>query len=91
MPDEREDPMKRNHAEPEIVHVIKPFRLVDSESYERAYWRPDDRPLDPGYYVVTWPRRAEPGRFDERASFRGPFPARSAALAALGRGHPTHQ
>ena len=77
--------MVLHRVEPEIVHVIKPFRLVDSESYERVYWRPDDRPLELGYYVVSWPRRAEPGRFDERAAFRGPYRERSAALASLQR------
>ena len=77
--------MLRRCAEPEVVHVIKPFRLVDAESYERVYWRRDERALEPGYYVVSWPRRAELGRFDERAAFRGPFPARRAALEALER------
>ena len=64
----------------EIVRVIKPFRLIDAESYERAYWRRDGQPLPLGFYVVDWPARAQVGVFNEEARFRGPYPDRQAAL-----------
>lgn len=67
----------------EVVQVIGDCRLVDSESYERVYWRRDGLPLAHGYYVVSWPASASPKRFNEDASFRGPFPRREEAQAAL--------
>jgi len=67
----------------EVVQVIGDCRLVDSESYERVYWRRDGLPLARGYYVVSWPTSASPKRFNEDASFRGPFQGREDAQAAL--------
>jgi hypothetical protein len=73
------------YEEIEVVHVIKPFRLVDSESYERVYWRRDGVALAPGYYVVRWSHAATVHRFDEDTSFSGPYMQRSAAYAAAER------
>lgn len=67
----------------EVVQVIGDCRLVDSESYERVYWRRDGLPLARGYYVVSWPQSVSPKRFNEDASFRGPFQRRDDAQAAL--------
>jgi len=67
----------------EVVHVIKPFRLIDAESYEHVYWRRDGVALAPGYYVVSWPRRTRDHRFNENAAFRGPFRERAQARAQL--------
>lgn len=69
----------------ELVHVIKPFRLVDAESYERVYWRRDGVALASGYYVVRWPSRVANGVFNEDAIFRGPFRERADALDNLAR------
>ena len=69
----------------ELVHVIKPFRLVDSESYERVYWRRDGVALAFGYYVVSWPFGAAKRMFNEDAIFRGPFRERADALDNLER------
>lgn len=66
----------------EIVRVIKPFRLIDAESYERAYWRRDGQALALGFYIVDWPERAQPGVFNEEARFRGPYADRQAAAVA---------
>jgi hypothetical protein len=71
--------MLRMQEDLELVHVIRPFRLIDSESYEHVYWRRDGVALAPGYYVVSWPRRARDRRFNEDAEFRGPFRARAQA------------
>ncbi len=76
--------MERSYEDFEVVHVIKPFRLVDADSYERAYWRRDGVALALGYYVTHW---LEPGahRFDEETLFNGPYPDRRAAQDALER------
>lgn len=66
----------------EIVRVIKPFRLIDAESYERAYWRRDGQALAVGFYVVAWPNLARAGVFNEDARFRGPYADRQAAVDA---------
>jgi len=65
----------------EIVRVIREFKLVDAESYERRYWRRDGRPLPPGYYVVNWPDNVVVRKFDEHAVFYGPFLRRGDAQA----------
>ena len=57
----------------DIVCVIHGFKLVDCESYERQYRRCDNRPLLPGYYVVSWPENCRIRRFNEQASYYGPF------------------
>jgi len=75
--------MEPDYDEVELVHVIKPFRLVDAESYERAYWRRDGVALAAGYYVVSWPSRAAKRAFNEDAIFRGPFRERAEALDNL--------
>ena len=67
----------------EVVHVIREFRLVDAESYERVYWRRDGVPLARGYYVVSWPARARTRMFNEDARFRGPFRNRREAQLRL--------
>ena len=75
--------MEYAYQDLELVHVIKPFRLVDSESYERVYWRRDGVPLSPGYYVASWPARTTARKFNEEARFRGPFRERGAAQQSL--------
>lgn len=69
----------------EVVRVIKPFRLVDAESYERAYWRRDGVALPMGYYVARWPQETAVRRFDEDTLFSGPYRGRAAALDAAER------
>ncbi len=71
--------MQHEPHELELVRVIKPFRLVDAESYEHTYWRRDGVPLANGYYVVSWPVGDCAGRYDEGAEFRGPYRDRKAA------------
>lgn len=71
--------MQHEPHELELVRVIKPFRLVDAESYERQYWRADGVALAPGFYVVSWPVGDGAGRYDEDAEFRGPYRDRKAA------------
>jgi hypothetical protein len=75
--------MEPGYDEFELVHVIKPFRLVDSESYERVYWRRDGIALASGYYVVSWPFGAAKRTLNEDAIFRGPFRQRADALDNL--------
>jgi len=77
--------MESSYDDVEVVRVIKPFRLVDAESYERAYWRRDGVALVSGYYVARWPREAVVRRFDEDTLFSGPYRERAAALAAAER------
>lgn len=71
--------MERGYDEFELVHVIKPFRLVDAESYERVYRRSDGAALANGYYIVSWSPRARQRAFDENAVFQGPFRERARA------------
>jgi hypothetical protein len=77
--------MEHGYDELELVHVIKPFRLVDAESYERVYWRSDGTALANGYYVVSWSPRVRHRTFDESAVFQGPFRDRGRALLTLER------
>jgi hypothetical protein len=67
----------------ELVRVIKPFRLLDPESYERQYRRNDGAALAPGFYVVIWPAGTEPGRYSEQVVFRGPYREHGTAEAVL--------
>jgi hypothetical protein len=69
--------------QPEIVRVLDPRRLIDSESYEHVYWQTRSGPLAAGYYVVHWPQHVLRARFDESAYFSGPFSTHSDARAAL--------
>ncbi len=71
----------RHH--PEIVKIIDPRRLIDSESYEHLYWTATPCGLSAGYYIVRWPDHVLRPRFDESASFAGPFPTHAHARAAL--------
>lgn len=75
--------METHYEEYEIVRVVSDTRLIDSESYERIYWRPDGKPVAPGFYVVAWPRGTDPTRYDERAEFLGPYRWVEGALVAL--------
>lgn len=77
--------MDAEYDDIEIVSVIRGFRLIDSESYEREYKSCDGRPLTSGYYIVWWPPDIKVKRFDERAIFYGPFPIRQAAEELIQR------
>lgn len=69
----------------EIAFVIGGYKLIDGESYERQYWRMDERPLPRGYYVVYWPKSVRVRRFNEYALFHGPFICRPEAYVVLKR------
>ncbi|MDO9106898.1 MAG: hypothetical protein Q7U57_18300 [Methylovulum sp.] len=69
----------------EIVAVIREFWLIDAESYQRHYCTEHGRCLAAGYYVVNWPEHIRARRFNEQATFHGPFCARKEAQAALER------
>ncbi|MCL4798850.1 MAG: hypothetical protein KJ025_04635 [Burkholderiales bacterium] len=65
----------------EVVCVIDGRSLVDSESYQRNYRA--RYPLEPGHYLVSWPRGSDDGpRYDESAEFIGPFESRRLAELA---------
>jgi len=68
---------------PEIVKVVDPTRLIDSESYEHFYWTTRPSALACGYYVVSWPDHVLRPRFDESARFLGPFRTYAHAQMAL--------
>ena len=68
---------------PEIVKIVDPTHLIDSESYEQSYWRAGGRALPVGYYIVSWPDHVRQPRYDEGASFTGPFRSRAHAWTAL--------
>ena len=67
----------------EIVNVFGDFWLLDAESYQRQYSTGRCQPLPPGYYVVAWPETIRVRRFNEQASFHGPFAFRQEAQAFL--------
>lgn len=69
----------------EIVHVLDHSRLIDSESYEHCYWTAKSRAFGPGFYVVRWPTRSLRRRYDQSASFTGPFDTHSEAQASVDR------
>ena len=75
--------MDANYDIFEIVKVIRDFWLFDAESYQRRYSTTQNQPLAPGYYVVTWPETIRARRFNEKASFHGPFNLRQQAQAFL--------
>ena len=66
----------------ESVAVIRDFWLVDAESYQRSYCTHHGEPLTPGYYVVNWPDHVRARRFNEQATFHGPFKLREDAQKA---------
>jgi len=65
------------------VRVISECRLIDERSSEQVYWRRDGKSLAPGYYVVRNPPGGPARRYNEDAVFRGPYPLRGEARAAL--------
>jgi hypothetical protein len=67
----------------EIVTVIRDFWLIDPESYQRNYSTKHGQTLAVGHYVVNWPEHIRIRRFDEHASFHGPFKTRKEAQMAL--------
>jgi len=75
--------MEANYDIFEIVTVIHDFWLVDAKSYQRSYCTKHGRPLAPGCYIVNWPGYIPIRRFDEHASFFGPFKLLREAQAAL--------
>lgn len=64
---------------PEVVFVHGPDYLIDSESYQRRYRRPDGQVLARGFYVVVWPHGPGACSYGEEAVFLGPYPDRSMA------------
>lgn len=75
--------MEADYDEYEVIRIIHGFRLVDGESYERTYISQDGQPIPAGYYVVHWPEDIRTRRFDEHASFLGPFASRQCAEALV--------
>jgi hypothetical protein len=67
----------------EVVCVIDERSLVDSESYQRRYYRPRGKMLVPGFYIVIRPDPDAPPRYDSRAEFVGPFESALLARAAM--------
>jgi hypothetical protein len=67
----------------EIVKVDSDFWLFDAESYQRSYKTRHGQPLEQGYFVVNWPEQIQVRRFDEYASYYGPFESRAEAKSAL--------
>lgn len=77
--------METYHDQFEIVSVFGDFYLIDAESYQRTYRTAHGQPLADGYYIVNWPDHIRTRRFDERASFNGPYPSRHDAQSARAR------
>lgn len=70
--------------EPEVVWVYDEFRLIDAESYQRAYSRKNGQPLVAGYYIVAWPEEvAGQPIFGDEAVFHGPYRFKKKAEADL--------
>lgn len=72
----------------EIVKVIRDFCLFDAECFQRSYSTHHGEPLMPGFYVVTWPEIIRARRFNEQATFQGPYKNRQDAQAFLSRCYP---
>lgn len=70
---------------PEVVFVFGQFKLIDAESYQRAYSRRGGHPLARGHYVVTWPNGRGERTFGDEAVFHGPYRSRREAEASLAR------
>lgn len=76
--------MNRHSDIAEVVWVKNASRLVDAESYERAYAIGGGRPLRCGYYVARWPAGTQnPGFLTDEPKFQGPYPTRREAQAEL--------
>lgn len=75
--------MEAGREELQVVQVISNCRLVDAQSCERMYWRRNGLGVAAGWYVVTLPPGAVPGRFSEEALFRGPFLQREEAEVVM--------
>ncbi|HVK54915.1 MAG TPA: hypothetical protein VM532_07785 [Burkholderiales bacterium] len=57
----------------EIVKVLDERSLYDSAIDKYFYTTEDGCPLSPGYYLVLWPPRIKAPRYDEHATYYGPF------------------
>ena len=57
----------------EIVKVLDDRVLSDRECNKCPYATADGHPLAPGYYIVCWPPGIEGPRYDENATYYGPF------------------
>jgi len=77
---------RKSYPSPRIASQtrgVSNCRLLDAGSCERVYWRRDGLGLAAGWYIVSWPPGAVPGRFNEEALFRGPFRQSEEAEGAL--------
>lgn len=69
----------------EVVYVLADFRLLDAESYQRAYARRDGKALGKGHYFVCWPPGSDTRRFGAETIFHGPFVRRRDAITNMYR------
>ena len=68
----------------EVVWIKDQNRLVDAESYERAYDSDGGRPLPSGYYIANWPKGTMVPHFlHDDVTFIGPFASRREAEMTL--------
>ncbi len=63
----------------EIVNIINADRLLNAESYECPYVTMNHQSLNPGHYLVLWPRFVDKVKYDETAWYFGPFTSRCEA------------
>jgi len=61
---------KANH---EIVRVVQPAFLVNSNRHACRYETADGQPLTPGYYFALWPSTATARSYDRKVRYFGPF------------------
>ena len=63
----------RTYLHVEIVQVVNKTYLMDAEGNECKYFRNTGEALARGHYVVIWPQNWDIPRFDQNASFYGPY------------------
>lgn len=57
----------------EIVKVVDDTALYDGATDKYFYTTEDGHALVPGYYLVLWPPRIKRRRYDQYATYYGPF------------------
>lgn len=67
----------------EIVQILDDASLIDASGARHCLAAPRDVPLQPGFYIVVWPRTARSHQYDQSARYFGPMTTRDDAKMVL--------
>lgn len=73
----------KNDFDYEFVTIASNLRLFDENSYQKRYMPAEGIALEPGVYIVHWPPGITERRYDESATYIGPFASLAEARASI--------